>query len=112
MRARVCYDTPGDTKFTQSEGTNQISKGPSLLYDECVFRTGLKAYGSMALLCSKQKNLVSMNDINRKFSPHGRLLVDYCDGRLSVARTCMLLTQYRRLVGCDLESDCDASSLP
>lgn len=50
-------------------------------------------------------------DINRKFTVPVGLVVDWCAGMISVAKTYMQLPQHRWFVGFDLDSECVASNL-
>lgn len=53
-----------------------------------------------------------MNNIIHKFTLLGVLVVDCCAETLSVARKCMLLSQHRRFVCCELDLECVASNFP
>lgn len=53
-----------------------------------------------------------MKDIIRKFTLSAGLFVDCSAGTLPVTKACILLLQHRRFFGCDLDSECIASSLP
>lgn len=52
-----------------------------------------------------------MKDITHKFTLSGGLVVDCCADTFSVAKTRMLLPQYRGFLGCDLDFECVAFSL-
>lgn len=61
---------------------------------------------------SRAKNVAPMKEVIHKFTLHGFLHVDCCSGKFSGAKECMLLPQHRWFIRCDLDVECDMSSLP
>lgn len=111
MLAWVCHDAYSDIKSARLEWTNPMSNFPHLLRDDRLFRTGSNLSASKALPCLEQKNIIRMMYINRQCILFDRPVVNHCASAFSAAEVCMLLLQHRRLIRCDLDSDCAASSL-
>lgn len=110
MLARVGYDEPGNMNRCMRDGLNQISNVFHLVYKS--FPTCFSASISKALLCPKQKNIVWITNIIRKFTLHGELVKNCCAVAISAAGACLLCPQNRRFIVCNTDLDCAVSSLP
>lgn len=88
-----------------------MANAPCLPPEKHVICNGFKTFVSKALLHPEQMNTVWMKDLIGKFSFLGGLIVDCCAEIFLEPKICILHPQHRRFLGCDLGSECIASSL-
>ena len=57
-------------------------------------------------LRNEQKSLAFMKELIEKFSQPEELVVDLCSGTFSPALGCLLLSKYRKFIGCERDAEC------
>lgn len=61
------------------------------------------ASGRRYMLRPEQKSVGGMIDFVEKFSGPGDLVVNFCPGIIAVQKACLLLSEHRHFLGCQLD---------
>lgn len=101
-------DALGDIQLTHPGWTSQIENISRLLRDERVFPAGFSVFGFKVLTRLEQDNMLSMKEIIRELTFSDGLIMNCFAGTFSAAKECMLISQYKWLVGCNLDWECAA----
>lgn len=79
---------------------NEMNNIPRFQEFEVVYGWDVAASARGYMLRLEQKSVGWLMDLMAMFYGTGDLVVDFCAGIMAVPKACLLLSEYRRFVGC------------